>query len=333
MSSSKQCMRLLLRLEALIPEQCMSRLGAPLYNEKGEVFNPASGLDPFDPKDTDGNALPPYIYYNPRDLDSFSHKPFGLKGDVVCYVGNQPNHNYRANTRKSIMAWNQIRSNEEMETRDVMYLYAFDRLKLKTLIPLPGVEMDDEEDVDYVQPDPVIPIGPPWNTAIDLLPMMRAIALHRYGKSDVSVLYNITGYNMHYGYQDWPGTTEFYVHVRDPMLPYCTIPGRRWSTDRVSLQLCIINASHVECVLVKFEVYGNLLWISAGQDDNSVKCEFVKIDEGRGGLLLGSTCMPFNSWDELRRLVRVFIGDDEMTVDQDGREVRVAQEWEDDWHD
>lgn len=43
--------------------------------------------------------------------------------------------------------------------------------------------------------------------------------------------------------------------------------------------------------------------------------------------------MPFNSWDELRRLVRVFIGDDKMTVDQDGREVRVAQEWEDDWHD
>ena len=70
-------------------------------------------------------------------------------------------------------------------------------LRLEALISKQGVVMGgkEEEDADDMQLDPELSTDLPWNTVTELLPVMRAIALHRYGQSDATALYNIQEYD------------------------------------------------------------------------------------------------------------------------------------------
>ena len=325
------------RLRTARPHDAFKAVGAPwcppLYNAKGEPFNPKSGQDPLNPVAPNGEELPPYIYYNPNDIDGCTARPFGLNNTVVCYRGTQPMKNYRANTEKSIRDWNEKFGNRvEMDTRDVMYSAneTFDGSKLVVLLPIPGVKYegppDDEEDI---RPEPQLATRSPWDTIGELLPLMRAIADKRYGRNGVTVLQNVHGYYAQYNWRDWPLTvTDFYIHLRDPTLRGCTAEAIRYSPNRASLQLCTINGRSVECNLVECEVDGHMARLYHEWGGIRTVYYITKSTAGRGKFSWDSGWRLFNSIDELIAIVSDLIPG-QVELDENGYEPRrnMSEDW------
>lgn len=204
-------------------------------------------------------------------------------------------------------------------------------LRLEALISKQGVVMGgkEEEDADDMQLDPEPPTDLPWNTVTELLPVMRAIALHRYGQSDATALYNIQEYDPYDIDRWWPrDITPFYIHVRDPLLSECTVPIRRRKTKQVSLELCVINGRDVECKLADCKVDSNLAQIRVGSSGKEFK--IMKKGEGRGTFSSGDSWKPFNSLNELKALIAA-ANPNRVKVDDNGREVaHVGKEVDDD---
>ena len=203
-------------------------------------------------------------------------------------------------------------------------------LRLEALISKQGVVMGgkEEEDADDMQLDPELSTDLPWNTVTELLPVMRAIALHRYGQSDATALYNIQEYDPYEIDRWWPqNITPFYIHVRDPLLSECTVPGRRRNTRQVSLELCVINGRDVECKLADCKVDGNLAQIRVGSPGTRKVFKITKKDDGEGTFSSGDDSKPFHSLKELKALIaaanpgQVEVNHNGIEVAHDGGEV------------
>ena len=319
MTFLNQYTQLLLRLEALISEQpnrllrntnhstCRSAiLGAPLYNEAGKVFNPASGKDPFDPQN-------PYTYYNPNDRDSRTLKKFGLNDSIVCYRGSQPKMNYRANTEESIRSWNEDQNNPtEMETRDMMFPVGetFDESKLYHLKPLPSatfVLSSDEEDETQ---DPETMEKLQWDSLNELLPIMKIISEEKYGEKYPTTLVNINAYDST-NMINWPRTTFYYIHLNDKKIDTCSNDTMKYIPNHAYIKLCMINQYNAEINLATCEFEGSMARFLFRMDDRMgyyiLGCRIRKKTSQSGSLSLGGVRIHFNSIRKLKNMIKELI--------------------------
>jgi hypothetical protein len=241
---------LLKRLDGLV---LRTTLGAVIVNDKGEPWVGGAG-DP---------AAQGYKYYIPTEKDTVTQQRLNRFRNVVYYRGSQPNHNYRAHAKSSLVKILTEGSKREPETNQPILMDGdmIDPAKYTTLAPWPGniaehTESDDDSPDDPDETEETLE----WQ-ADEIIAIAQTIAQRRYGEANPTILRNIAEY-VNYDpsiYQAYPrGKSSFYIHFRDPRSPdNCTAPSIQFTGEQVLALVCHINERGVECVMDRCEVIDN----------------------------------------------------------------------------